>query len=120
MNGVVFGATILGAATTAPDLATGIQSVKLGDHELVISQAFGAVAFLPSLFLVANLITGEAVLPNANGSNLYLAAFSIVLMSVYLIGLLIRSRRTVLRMGLDSWLMLVIYAVGTYGLIFTD
>lgn len=120
MDGVVFGATILAAATTVPDLATGYQSVRLGNHELVISQVFGAIAFLPSLFLVANLLTGEAVLPSANGSNLYLAAFGIVLISVYMIGLLIRSRRSVLRMGIDSWLVLAIYAVGMYGLIFTD
>ncbi|HYH12956.1 MAG TPA: hypothetical protein VD789_11425 [Thermomicrobiales bacterium] len=120
IDGVVFGATILAAATTVPDLATGLQSVKLGNHELVISQVFGSIAFLPVLFLVANLVTGSAVLPNANGSNLYLAAFGVVLMAVYLIGLLVRSARTFLRMGLDSWLVVVTYLVGMYGLVFTD
>lgn len=120
MDGVVFGATILAAATSVPDLATGFQSAKLGNNEMLISQVFGAVAFLPSLFLVANVIAGQAVLPSANGTNLYLAAFGIVLMCVYVVGLLVRSQRSVLRMGLDSWLVLAIYAVGMYGLIFTD
>ena len=120
IDGVVFGATVLAAATTLPDLSTGMQSVKMGNYQLVISQVFGAVAFLPVLFLVANLVTGSAVLPSANGSNLYLAAFGVVLMAVYLVGVLVRSDRTVLRLGLDSWLVIAIYAVGMYGLIFTD
>lgn len=120
IDGVVFGATILAAATTLPDLSTGLQSVKLGNHQLAMSQVLGAVAFLPTLFLVANVVTGTAVLPNADGSNLYLAALGVVLMAVYLIGLLVRSDRIFLRMGLDSWLVLVIYLVGMYGLVFTN
>ena len=120
IDGVVFGATILAAATTLPDLSTGMQSVKLGNHQLAISQVFGAVAFLPTLFLVANVVTGNAVLPSADGSNLYLAALGVVLMAVYLVGLLVRSDRTFLGLGLDSWLVVLIYLVGLYGLVFTD
>jgi len=40
-------------------------------------------------------------------------------MCVYLMGLLARSQRTLLRMGRDSWLVVVIYVIGIYGLIFT-
>src|SRR5699024_3079733 len=75
INSVVFGATALAAATTIPDLSTGMQSVRMGNHQLVISQVFGGGAFLPTLFLLAGVVTGSAVLPSANGSNLYLAAF---------------------------------------------
>ena len=120
IDSVVFGATALAAATTIPDLSTGLQSVKLGKHQLVISQVLGAGAYLPTLFLLAGLLSGTAVLRSSNGSNLYLAAFGVVLMCVYLVGMLVRSHRRVLRMGIDSWLIVAIYLIGMAGLVLTD
>ena len=35
---------------------------------------FGGNAFLPVLFLVVTLISGKAVLPQANASDIYLTA----------------------------------------------
>jgi hypothetical protein len=36
INGVVFGATVLAAASALPEISTGIEAVRLGDHELAI------------------------------------------------------------------------------------
>ena len=93
MTGVVFGATILAAATSLPEVSTGIAAVRLGDYQLAVSDIFGGNAFLPVLFLVAGMLSGSAVLPQAQATDIYLTALGIVLTVVYLWGLVTRPNR---------------------------
>jgi cation:H+ antiporter len=117
VSGVVFGATFLAAATALPEVSTGIASVRLGDFQLAVSDIFGGNAFLPVLFLLANLLSGRSVLPQAQKTDIYLTGLGIVLTVVYLWGLITRPHRQVLRMGLDSLAVLVLYGVGIAGLV---
>ena len=116
MTGVLFGATVLAAATSLPELSTGITSTKAGDYQLAISDIFGGNAFLPVLFLVATLVSGKAVLPQAQHTDIYLAGLAILLTSVYLAGLIFRPKRLILGMGVDSLVVLILYIIGTVGL----
>jgi len=117
MSGVLFGATVLAAATSLPELSTGLASMKLHDYQLAVSDIFGGNAFLPVLFLLATLISGQAVLPHAQNTDIYLAALGILLTTVYICGLIFRPKRRLLGMGLDSLVVLVLYAVATAGLV---
>ena len=116
MSGVLFGATVLAAATSLPELSTGLTSTRAGDYQLAISDIFGGNAFLPVLFLLATLISGKAVLPEAQHTDIYLAGLGVLLTSVYLAGLIFRPKRLILGMGADSLAVLILYALGTAGL----
>ena len=116
LSGVVFGATILAAATSLPELSTGIRSVRLGDYQLAVSDIFGGNAFLPVLFLVASLLSGAAVLPQAQPTDVYLTALGIVLTVVYAWGLIMRPIPQVWRMGVASLVVLALYVSGIVGL----
>lgn len=116
MSGVLFGATVLAAATSLPEVSTGLASVKMGDYQLAISDIFGGNAFLPVLFLVASVVSGESVLPHAQKSDIYLTVLGILLTTIYITGLIFRPRRQVARMGLDSLLVLIFYGLGLLGL----
>ncbi|KAB0676173.1 sodium:calcium antiporter [Aureimonas leprariae] len=116
MSGVLFGATVLAAATSLPELSTGLTSARAGDYQLAISDIFGGNAFLPVLFLLATLISGKAVLPEAQDTDIYLAGLAVLFTSAYLAGLIFRPKRRILGMGIDSLAVLVLYAVGTMGL----
>lgn len=118
MSGVVFGATVLAAATSLPELSTGLTSTRMGDHKLAVSDIFGGNAFLPVLFLLATLLSGSSVLPRAHNTDIYLTALGGVLTLVYMTGLVFRPRRQWLRMGPDSLTVLVIYIIGIVGLAF--
>lgn len=116
LSGVLFGATVLAAATSLPELSTGLTSVRNGDYQLAMSDIFGGNAFLPVLFLVASLLSGKAVLPQAQSTDIYLTALGLLLTLVYLAGLLFRPERRIARMGVDSLVVLLLYAVGLAGL----
>ncbi|MET7683399.1 hypothetical protein [Streptomyces sp. NPDC005423] len=116
LSGVLFGSTVLAAATSLPEASTGLTSTRLGDYQLAISDIFGGNAFLPVLFLLASLISGKPVLPAAHDTDIYLTALGIILTSVYMAGLIFRPRRQYARMGIDSIATLVIYLVGIVGL----
>ena len=117
LSGVIFGSTVLAAATSLPELSTGLTAARRGDFKLAMGDIFGGNAFLPVLFLVVTLLSGKAVLPQAQASDLYLTALGALLTVVYLVGLVLRPQRRVLRMGVDSLVVLVLYVVGIVGLV---
>ena len=116
ISGAIFGATALAAVTALPEVATGMVAIELDDYELAISDIFGGNGFLPTLFLVASLLSGRAVLTTMPPSALYLTALGILLTSIYCIGLIVRPRRQIFRMGIDSLLVLLLYCLGIVGL----
>jgi cation:H+ antiporter len=117
LSGAVFGATILAASTALPEVSTGLASVKLGDHELAFSDIFGGNAFLPVLFLVADIVGGSPSLPTAHASDIWMAGLGVVLTAVYIVGLVLRPERKLGPLGADSWSAVVLYALGIAGLL---
>ena len=116
LSGVLFGATVLDAATSLPEISTGLQSVRQGDDQLAISDIFGGNAFLPVLFLLATLLSGRAVLPRPRPPTSTSPRSGLLLTAVYVAGLLFRPRQRIAGMGLDSLVVLVLYVVSLFGL----
>ena len=117
INGIVFGATVLALASALPEISTGIAAVKLGDHQLVMGDIFGGNAFQLTLFVVADLITGTAVLSQAGAANSWLAGLGILVTIIYAGSVVVRPERNYLRLGLDSIIVLVLCAIGIAGLL---
>lgn len=116
MSGAVFGATVLAAATSLPELSTGLTSVRMGDDAMAVSDIFGGNAFLPVLFLPAVIVSGSTVLPAAHASDIFLTASGMALTVIYLVGLILRPQKRVLGMGVDSALVVGGYLVTVAGL----
>jgi cation:H+ antiporter len=116
LSGVLFGATVLAAATSLPEVSTGLTSVRNGDYQLAISDIFGGNAFLPVLFLLATLLSGQTVLPRAQDTDIYLTAVGALLTLVYVAGLIFRPQRRIARMGVDSLVVLLLYLLSVGGL----
>jgi len=116
LSGAVFGATALAAATALPELSSGLTAARAGDYKLVFGDIFGGNAFLPVLFLLATVVSGEAVLPYAHPVDLYLTGLAALLTVIYMCGLLFRPAKQYARLGIDSIAVLVLYITGVVGL----
>jgi cation:H+ antiporter len=116
INGVVFGATVLALATALPEISSGIEAVRLGDHQLAVGDVFGGNAFQLCLFIVADLVAMRPTLPTTGAEDAWLGALSLALTAVYLGGVIVRPTRPN-RLGPDSITAIVIYAVGIVGLL---
>ncbi|MCB0538148.1 MAG: hypothetical protein KDE33_11560 [Bacteroidetes bacterium] len=112
MNGVIFGATILAFVTSLPEISGGLAFVKQRNYQPIISDIFGGNTFLPVLFLIASFLNHFTLLPDAEHSDIYLTSLSIILCSVYMIGMALHSKKRYLGMGLDSWIAVIVYVIG--------
>jgi cation:H+ antiporter len=118
INGVIFGATILATASALPEISSGLAAVRLGDNSLAIGDIFGGNSFQVCLFLLADLIAGRPVLPTAGRLNSWLASLGVALTAIYAVGVIGRPYRCFARLGPDSILALIVFALGIAGLIY--
>lgn len=114
------GAILLALATSLPEVSTTLEAVRLGRHGLAVSNIFGTNLFDVGLLFVADLAyRDDAVLAVVGEFSLFGAVLGILLTSVFVGGILYRRKLVVLRMGIDSAIVLVLYLAGAvilYGL----
>ena len=91
--------------------------MRQGDYKLAFGDIFGGNAFLPVLFLLAVLVSGKAVLPNAHAADIYLTGLAALLTIVYMAGLCSGPAKEHARLGIDSIAVLALYVVGVVGLV---
>lgn len=116
INGVIFGATILAAVTALPEISSGIEAVRLGAVELAMSDIYGGNAVQLNFFLLADLLSGDPVLPSASAQSLWLGAAGGVVTAIMIFGMVMRPERKVAGLGPDSLVALVAY-VGAISLL---
>ncbi|HET8751530.1 MAG TPA: hypothetical protein VFM43_03275 [Gaiellaceae bacterium] len=118
LNGVIFGATVLAAASALPEISSGVAAVALGDNALAIGDIFGGNAFQVCLFLVADLVAGKPVLPQAGHLNAWLGGLGVALTAIYGFGVIGRPLHCRFRLGPDSLLALAVFGLGVAGMFF--
>lgn len=116
INGVIFGATVLATATALPEISTGLECIRIGDNQLAMGDIFGGNAFQLTIFLLADLLAGRAVLPEAGPQNAWLGTLGIAMTTIYVGSILIRPKRRFAGFGIDSILVTVIFVIGIVGL----
>jgi cation:H+ antiporter len=118
MSGAIFGATFLAASTSLPEVSTGIASAKLKDYRMAMSDIFGGNAFLPCLFLLGSIISGQPLISNLVPTDMFLTGLAILLTGIYMIGLIFRLKTQYARMGIDSIVVIAVYILGIVGLVY--
>ena len=115
-----FGAVVLGFSTSLPEVSTVLAAVRLRRYAMAVSDVFGTNLFnVTIVVLVDALHPGGPVLLETGRFASAAALLALLLTAIYLVGMIERRDRTVLRMGLDSLAVLFVYGAGLavlYGL----
>ncbi len=109
------GVTLLAASTSLPEVSTTIMAVRLRSYTMAISNIFGSNLIMIILLLPADILYTEGLLlAQADSISSFVIGVGIVVTAIYVIGLVIRSSRTILGIGIDSLLVLAIYVASVW------
>ena len=111
-GGGFFSVTFLAAATSLPELSTTITAVRMGAYTLAISNVFGSNLIMVVLIFPADILHFSGPILGTAGSSTQLAIASGTLVTtIYLIGLIVRRKPKIGPIGIDSFLVLIVYAI---------
>jgi cation:H+ antiporter len=111
------GVALVAASTSLPELSTTLGAVRRGRPQMAVSNILGTNCLELALFFLADLVyRGGPILAGVDRSALFAGAAGMMMTCLFLLGLLERRNRTLLRMGLDSIAVLVVYIVAIVGL----
>jgi cation:H+ antiporter len=111
-SGIV-GFVLVGAATSLPEVSSVVAAVRLRRYQLAIGDIFGTNLFNILLLLLADVVYQNGPVLSKAGQFEAIGALLTVFMSgIFIVGLLERQDRTVLRMGYDSVAALVAFTLG--------
>jgi cation:H+ antiporter len=107
------GAVLLALSTSLPEVSTVVAAVRLRQFAMAYSDIFGTNLFdLVLVVLVDLAYSGGPVLGEAGAFSAAAALLGIAVTAIAVAGLIERRDRAVLRMGIDSLLMIVAYLAG--------
>lgn len=113
MTSALVGFALIGLATSTPELATIVTALRLRRPEMAFGQVLGTnfvnLALLP---LGDALFEGGPIVDELGAFEVVSALLGASLIGVFLVGLLEHRDRTVFKMGYDSAVVIVLFALG--------
>ena len=109
------GTALLGITTSLPELVTAIAAVRLGAFDLAVGNLFGSNAFNMAAFFFVDMAYRSGPLFNAvSDTHAMTALWSILLMSVGLMGIMYRVEQRYVLIEPDSLLIILGYCLGLW------
>jgi cation:H+ antiporter len=107
------GFALIGVATSMPELSTIIQSIRMRRYELAFGQVLGTNFINLSLMIVADAVfAGGPVMNELGRFETVSALLGAAMIGVMLVGLLERRDATIMRMGYDSLIVILLFFCG--------
>ncbi|MCR4264675.1 sodium:calcium antiporter [Nitratireductor sp. ZSWI3] len=107
------GFVLVALATSLPELSTAVSAARRGLFTMAISDILGTnLINVALIFLVDLLDQGEPVIGRLGSFPVFGALLAVVLTALFQAGLAERKDKSILRMGYDSLLVLIVYTGG--------
>ncbi|AOL23859.1 cation:H+ antiporter [Erythrobacter litoralis] len=109
----IVGFLLVAIATSLPEASAVTGAMRRGHGELAIGEIFGSNIFNLAIIIVIDLVArGDPVIERAGEAEIAAAMLPLMLTGIFVIGLVERRDRTVLRMGPDSIAVILAYGGG--------
>jgi len=109
------GTSLVGITTSLPELVTATAAVRLGAFDLAVGNLFGSNAFNMAAFFFVDLAYRSGPLFNAvSDAHAMTALWSILLMSIALMGIIYRVEKRYMLIEPDSFLIILGYCIGLW------
>jgi cation:H+ antiporter len=112
INAGIFAATAIAFVASLPELSIGIESIFIGDNHLAISDIMGGNAFMLNIFLITDIVAQKPILSFSQTEDIFFAWLGILMMGVYGLAFIIKSKKSYFGLGLDSIAQVFIYIAG--------
>lgn len=107
------GVTLVGLATSLPEVSTLVAAVRLKRYAMAFGDIFGTnILNVALIWLIDLAYPGGPILNQVGAFSQVAASLGVVLTLLYVAGLVERRNDTLGRLGLDSWAVLVAYLGG--------
>ncbi len=113
------GTIFLALSTSLPELVVCIAAVRIGCYNMAVGNVLGSNIFNLVIVFTADLgLRGGSLLFLASPEHLVTIAMVMILTCTVIAGLVYRSNRSFATLGIDVWLMLIVYGLGNTALYF--
>lgn len=119
MDSRLVGAIFIALATSLPEVSTTISSVRMKEYRLAFSNIFGTNIFTVGFVFLADLFYTEGpVLNEVDNFAMFGALMGTALTIVYVVGLIVRFKKTFVNLGFDSLLVVIGYLSGVFAMFY--
>lgn len=109
----MIGFVLVGLSTSLPEISSITAAVRIRQYDMAVGDIFGTNLFNIALIFLADAVYGgEPVLSVSGAFEVVGAILPVLLTGIFLVGLLERRGRTVLRLGYDTVAALILFGGG--------
>ncbi len=108
------GSIFLALVTSLPEMVVSLSALKLGAFDLAVGNIFGSN--MTNIFIIPVcdvFYRGGFILNGVSAAHILTASLSILLTLVAMVGIHCKNKKTFFGMGLDSFIMIVLFMAGT-------
>ncbi|MBP1970705.1 cation:H+ antiporter [Virgibacillus natechei] len=113
MGGMLVGTVLLAGATSLPEVTTSFSAVIIGNVDIAIGNMLGSNLF--NLFIIASFdlyFRKKQLYHLVNRNHIYSAILGLFLMVMVTLALFLRIDYTIIGIGVDSIVILLVYIIG--------
>jgi len=106
------GGLFTAVATSLPELIVSISAVRRGSLTMAVSNIVGGNSFEVIVVALADFFYSGSILHAATTSDSYIITLTILLMSILLLGLLVREKKGIAKIGWESFAIVIFFILG--------